>query len=316
MKRFMQLLLAALFITVIAAGCGQKDSDSKAKDNQSETAAKKGETKEKEKELTAEEIIDKSSEAMKDWPGVSYKMNGVSKMHAEKGDEKYDVDQKFDLNADVSMEPIALKMSGTISMADQEIPVNSYYKDKTLYQEAPGEGWIAIEGMDFEALQQNNQAQNPAEQMKLYKDMIKNLESSDKSNEYIKKSEENGQYVISLELNKEALAKVKEQADEIIKQSLGEQLQQLGDVTKDMKYNSMHITFYIDKDTFEQKKTEQKMNISLEQDGATVEVDSDATVTDMKKFEGDITVPEEVKKDAQKITKEQLEQAQQAQQGQ
>jgi len=311
MKRFFLMIFTVLFISAIAVGCGQGDTD-KSKEN--EKSAEKAGAKDK-KELSPEQVITKSSEAMNDWPGMDYKMNGQVVIHAKKGEEKQDITQDLNMESKVKLDPLSLQINGDITMEGQKVPVQSYYKDKTMYQEVPGQGWIAIEGMDFEALQENSQAQNPAEQMKQFTKIIKSLpDNDDKKNAYVEKSEEDGMYIITLNLDKAALEKVGDQAKEIIQQSMGEQLQQIaGDTLDNMVYNNMKMTFYIDKKSFEQKKLKQEMSISLKQDDADMTIDSKINIDSIQKYDKDIVIPEDVKKNAQKVSFDQLqeEQAQQ-----
>jgi len=317
MKRIFQIVFAALLISVLATGCGQdQQKSSKSQENKNEATAKKAEPQQQEKDLSSEEIITKSGEVMKDWPGMDYKMTGQTNIHAVQGEEEMEIKQDLNLNAKVTMDPITMQISGDISMEDQKIPMNSYYKDKTMYQEVPEQGWVAIEGMDFDALQENSQAQNPAEQMKQYKDLIGDLQGKDgKKNEYVVKTEEDGMYVITLDLNKEALLKIKDQANELIEKSMGEQMQQMaGDALKNMEYKSMKVTLYIDKNSFEQKKMNQKIGISMKQDGATMNMDSDINMNSIKKFDGDITIPADVKNNAQKVSFDELQQQEKQQQ--
>ncbi|WLV24721.1 hypothetical protein QR721_00095 [Aciduricibacillus chroicocephali] len=316
MKRFMQVLLMAILVSMFATACGQDNAkdNNKAEENQSkETANKEAKADEKkEKELTAEEITEKSSKVMNNWAGMSYNMTGKTHILAQQGDEKQEINQDLNMQSKVTNKPFAMELTGTVSMEGQKVPVNSYYKDKTMYQEAPGQGWIAINGMDLEALQQNSQSQNPSEQIQQFTKMMKEIQDSGDENKYVKKEEKDGLYIISLELDEKGLSILKDQAKDIMKQSMGEQIQQIaGDALDKMKYNSMNVVFYIDKNTFEQKKLNQKMSISMEQDGATMTMDMDITLDSLKKFDGEIEVPEDVKKDAQEISMEDLQQAQQ-----
>lgn len=313
MKRFMQVLFMAILVSVFATACGQDDAkdNDKAAESQNKENDKKAAKADK-KELTAEEITEKSSKVMQEWSGMSYNMTGKTHIVAQKGDEKHEMDQDLNMQSKVKNEPFAMELTGSVSMEGEKVPVNSYYKDKTMYQEAPGQGWIAIQGMDLEALQKNSQSQNPTDQMKQFTEMMKEIQDSGDANKYVTKEEKDGMYVISLELDEKGLSKLKDQATEIMKQSMGEQIQQIaGDSLDKMKYNSMHMIFYIDKDTFEQKKLNQKVSISLEQDGAQMTMDMDVTLDSLKKFDGDIQIPEDVKKDAQEISMEDLQQAQQ-----
>lgn len=312
MKRFMQVMVMAILVSVFATACGQDEANKETKatnDKDTVTAEKADNVKKNQEseELTAEEIIKKSSEVMNEWPGMDINITGKTKIDATQGDDKQSMTQNMDMQTKVKNDPLAMEITGKVSVAGQEMPMNSYYKDKTLYQEAPGQGWMAIKGMDLESLQQNSQAQDPSKQMQQFADLVKDLKDKDK---YVKKSEEDGMYIITLDLNKEALAMVKEQAQEIMSESMGEQMQQMGgDMLDQMEYKRMHIVFNIDKDTFEQKKMNQQITISMDQEDAQMTIDADITLDSIKKFDGDIEIPDDVKKDAQEVSMDQLQEA-------
>lgn len=316
MKKVLQTLFATVLVLVLAAGCGQQASNGggdgdHAKKEQAKTEKPKVKQK---KELTPEQIIVKSSNKMKDWPGMEYKMSGTSNILAQQGDQKKKVTQDLDMDAQIKLQPMEMHMTGNISMEGQNIPTETYYKGKTMYSKAPGQGWIAIQGMDLNALQENSQAQDPTEQMKQITKMMKDLHGSD-GDKYIKKKEEDGSYVITLALDQQALSKVKGMAQKMVEQSMGSQMKQLmGDTMNNMQYKKMKITYYIDKKTFDQKKVDQQMTIQMKQSGIDMTIDSNTNMDIKGKYEGDITIPDDVKNNAQKVDMKQLEEAQKQQQ--
>src|SRR5699024_5349902 len=111
--------------------------------------------------------------------------------------------------------------------------------------------------------------------------------------------EKDGMYVVNVTLDESSsdsmMDIVTEQSQAII-----DQLEQMGipDIMENMNINSLDQTIYIDKETFEQKKVEQKMKVEINIEGATVTIDQDMNAELKGEVTEEITVPEDVKSNA------------------
>ncbi|ASK63840.1 hypothetical protein CFK37_17585 [Virgibacillus phasianinus] len=309
MRKIMVTAFAIVMIMVLAA-CGQTDSTNGSKDEANKEQQPKAEKKQE--ELTPQKVITKSSEAMQDWPGINYVTDGKQTITVTKGDQTQTIDQQFNIETKMMMDPIAMHMTGEMNMQGQKMPMESYYVDGKMYSKTPQNKWIAIEGMNLDQLQQQSQGQNPAESMKKFTKMLDELTGEDNSKEYITMKEKEDMYVVEMDLDEEASAKVMDMAMEQVKGSM-KQLEQmgLGNVMEQMKFKSMKQTYYIDKESFEQKKMDQQMTIEMPVQDMNMKIDVDMTMDINGKVKEEITVPEDVKKNAQVVDMKQLQQAQQ-----
>ncbi|WP_164669511.1 DUF6612 family protein [Virgibacillus doumboii] len=316
MKRFLYIAFAMMVIVLLAAGCGQTDSETSGSGAEGESAqSKSGEEKE---ELTAMDVITKSSEAMLDWPGMDFTSTTKQNVTVQQGENQQVVEQQMDMDSKMTMDPITMQMSGQMNMQGQQMPMENYYVDNVMYTKGPNGQWIGVEGMNLDQLTKQSQGKNPAEQMKQFAEMMKELSSSDGGKELISMKEENDMFVVEINLNEEASTKVMDMAMEQIKSSMGQQMQQLGvgNALEQMKVKSMAQTYYINKETFEQSKMEQQMVIEMPFQGMNMSIGMDTTTEINGKVEEPITVPEDVKNNAQVISLEQLQKAQQQMQQQ
>ncbi|ASN06166.1 DUF6612 family protein [Virgibacillus necropolis] len=309
MKKIVITVLVMTMLTILVACGGQSESTSGNGSASNEEAPK---SEEKKEELTPQQVITKSSEAMQDWPGMQYVVDGIQTINASKGEQKQTIDQKFTIDTKTTMDPITMHMTGNMTMQGQEVPVENYYVDGTMYTKAPQDQWIAIEGMNLDQLQAQSQGQNPSETMEQFTKMLDELSGEDKSSEFITMKEQDDLYVVELDLNEEASSKVMDIVKEQAKGTM-QQLEKMGisDVMENMKIKSMNQTFYIDRETFEQKKMDQQMTMEMSMNGANMTIDMDISMDIKGKVDEKVTVPKDVKKKAQVVSMEQLQQAQQ-----
>lgn len=142
------------------------------------------------------------------------------------------------------------------------------------------------------------------------------LPDNEGESDYISMTEENNEYIVDLNLNEEASAEIMDIAMEQLEGTMGQQFQQMGGVDnalQDMQINNMNQTYYIDKDSFEQSKVEQQMAFEMPIEDVTMSIDMDMTTEFVGKVEEEITVPEDVKNNAQVISLEELQQMEQGQ---
>ncbi|MFD1361833.1 DUF6612 family protein [Lentibacillus salinarum] len=311
MKKNLNIFLIMTFIMLLVAACGQSDSDASGSNDENEnTEATEEETEqeEQEEELTAEDVVIKSSEAMQDWPGMEYTSDMQQNVTVTQGEQEESFDQTMNMSARMTLDPMTMEMSGETNMQGMQMPIESYYVDNVMYTEAEGQ-WIGIEGMDLDQFAQQSQGQNPTEQMEQFKDMITELSDGNDESEFISMQEEDNEYVVEMNLDEEASAKVMDIAMEQLEGTMEQQLQQMGagNALQDMQIKNMHQTYDIDKESFEQSKIEQQMEIEMPIEDVNMTMDMDMTTEIIGKVEEEVTVPDDVKDNADMISMEELQ---------
>ena len=276
------------------------------KDEKKEASAQKAEKKVKEDEPSAEEIFSKAREDLLGWPGVSGRFYSD---RVVKGSGEFDIKEKYDAELKLKTKgPYAFQLAGSTTTNNEETSLNSYYKDKALYLEVPGEGWMMVKdkgpGPSLKSIMQ----ENPTDLINTYYEIIRNLERSGTGHKYIKKIEKDSKYVISLNLDKEAVEMVKDQIYEILNSSSDGQIKDADTLFENIEFKKLNVDFIIDKKDFSFKKTSGHVIFSIIQ--GNIPVESSETLDGIKAFTDDITVPAKIKKNAFEITKQEFLEAQ------
>src|SRR5699024_4902450 len=250
-------------------------------------------------------VIMKSSEAMQDWPGMAYSSDIKQNMTVTQGENEESIDQEIRMDARMTLDPMTMEMSGETSMQGTQIPVESYDVDNVMYSQAEGQ-WIGIEGMDLDQFAEQSQGQNPTEQMEQMKTILNELPDSDDTGEFITMEEQDNEYVVELNLGEDASAEIMDMAMEQLEGNMGQQLQRMGvgNALQNMQIKNMKQTYYVDKASFEQSKIEQQMAIELPVEDVNMAIDMDMTTEIIGKVEEEITVPDDVKNNAETISME------------
>lgn len=304
---------------VVLAACGDQDNSSNAEQEGNNTEQKsqtaEEETKNETEELSILDVIEKSVEALDDWEGWSTDLDTTQMINASTGGEEFSMEQNMSMKTEMTRDPVTMYMDGVMKMDGQENAMESYFVDGKMYTKSGQTPWIAVEGMDLTDMQQQTQGNNPAEMMEQFTEMIEALSEEGNGDDTLKMEVKDGMYVVNIKLDEESSASmmdiIKEQSQEVV-----EQLEVTGipNIMENMKINSLNQTLYIDEETFEQQKVEQQMKMEIEIDGNSITIDQDMEAELQEEITEEITVPEDVKSNAQVITMEQLQQAQQQQQ--
>lgn len=310
-KQFILKLIAALSIILLAAGCNAKEADNnQAKDEKKEASAQKAEKKVKEDEPSAEEIFKRSIDSLQNWPGITAK---IYTDHVVRRDKKYDTEEKFNVDYKMKIkDPFFLQLTGTSIADEEELPLSSYYKDKTLYFETP-EGWVAVKDIGPGPSLQSELQESPIDEVNRYYEIIKVLESSGVSHAYMKRSEKDKQYIISVNLDKKAIKIAKDQIYDLINSTLDEEIKDADMMFKNVDIKILKFTFNIDKETFALKKMTDQLEYTSKLKGVNKKVEINETMDEVDKFTDDITVPDEIKEKAFKLTKQEFQEIEQAQ---
>lgn len=312
MKKILTTALMVILITLLAA-CGTQSESSNDEENNS-ASEETPQTEEQTEDLSPEEVITKSSETMSEWSGMHYVMDGDQTINASKGDQEHTFNQNFSMETEMTMDPMTMYMSGSMELEGQEMPIESYYKDSTMYTNAGTGQWLGVEGMNMEELQGQMQGQDASQTMEQFSSIVHAVSDEGNTEDAIAMEEQDNMYVVTIELNEEASSEV---LDMIKEQSNGamQQLKQFGipNVMERMQIKEVKQTLFVDKETFEQNKMEQQMTMELTHDDAIMTFDVNMNLDIKGTVEEEITIPEDVKDQAQIMSMEQFQGAQQPQ---
>src|SRR5699024_2958625 len=177
-------------------------------------------------DLSPEEVITKSIETMGEWSGMHYVVDGDQTINASKGEEAYTFDQTFSMESEMTMDPITMYTTGSMKLQGQELPIEQYYADSTMYTNTQGQ-WLGIEGMNIDQLQGQTQGQDPSQTMEQFSTMLNALSDEGSAEDIITMEEQDDMYVVTIELNEEASSEI---LDIVKEQSKGamQQIEEIG----------------------------------------------------------------------------------------
>lgn len=313
MKKFLMTLILAAMIAALAACGGQEENNNNTEDNQNQvTEENNNEAAENEtEELTAQEVISKASEAAQEMKGMHYIMDTSQQIGITDGEESETMDQDMSMETKMTLDPMTMHMDGLIKSNDTEMKMENYYVDGLMYTKSDPNPWIAVEGMDLEEMQAQLQGQDPAEMMDQFNEMIEEISAEDGGEDAFTMEEQDDVYVITMDLDEEASDKLME----IVKkqsEATFEQLEKSGlpNVMEDMKIKSIKQVLHIDKESFVQKKIDQQMEMEMTIEEAVMNINQDMTMDFQGEVTEEITVPEEIVEEAEVISADELQGAQ------
>ncbi|MBT2215313.1 hypothetical protein KK120_05670 [Virgibacillus dakarensis] len=287
MKKWMLLIVAGVLALVLAA-CNKTAEPTE------------GTSKEKESDLTAEEVYTKALETSEKMESAEVSMNLKQRMESEADSVAMDTESKFDTK--MTMDPMAVYLKGTTKMtmdgSEEKMPemdMEMYMVDDGMYMfsdQLGGGNWLKMEGASMDAIQEMaGQQPNPSDQLKMLKDYAKDLSFEQSDNEFILKLSADGE-------------KFNDLMQQTIKDSLPPELmQQMGEEGKqaleNTKINSMNYEITIDKETFEMKTFNMDMDMAMEQNGSALNIvqNMESEYSNINKVDA-IEVPADVKENA------------------
>lgn len=282
---FILMIMAALMI----AGCG----------NSAEQGSADADNAEK-KDLSMREVLKEAEKAMKEVNGLSYAASGNQTLSLEADGQKEEIEQTFNMDMDITTDPMAMHMKGSIEMMGEEMPIEAYMVDNMIYQKTETGSWSKgqLEGVDMSQMG----GQTPNETLEKLAEIIEKFQG-DKQDESLNMSKEDGAYVINVKLTEENDPEFVKQLTETLRSSMEPQLAQAGlSISEDdIKVDEFTQKVWIDENNFQQKKVEQTTKLSVKinaaQFGQDVQIDMVQNMNiDLKgEFDGTITVPEEAK---------------------
>jgi len=281
---FILLIMASL----VVAGCG----------NSAEQGSADAEKPEEKKELGLSDVLSEAEKALQEEKGFSYAASGTQTMSMDLGGQKQDIEQTFNVDMDMTTDPLAMQMKGSMQMMGQEIPMEMYMVDNMIYQKTPTGAWTKgqLEGLDMS--QMGGQTQTPNQVLEQLQKFLEKFQG-DQQNENIKMSKEDGAYVIEVAVTEDVDAEYMKQLEDALRSTMVPQIEQSGlPINKDdvdVKVNEFTQKVWIDENNFQQKKVEQSMKAAINLGEIQMDVVQDMTMDLKGKFEGTITVPEEAK---------------------
>ncbi len=278
---FILLMMAALTV----AGCSNSAEQGSA------------DAEKPKKELGLQDVLVEADNALKEAEGLSYAITGNQTMSMDLNGQKEELEQTFDINMDMTTDPMAMHMKGSMKMMGQEMPMEIYVVDNMMYQKTDMGGWTKgqLEGLDM--AQMGGQTQTPNQALEQLRQFVEKLRG-DKQDENLKMSKEDGAYVIEVTVTKDVDAEFLGQLEDALRSAMVPQLEQSLPISKDdvdVKVDEYIQKVWIDENNFQQKKVEQTMNAKMDIKEIKVDIVQDMKMDLKGKFEGTITVPEEAK---------------------
>ncbi|MGM9922061.1 MAG: DUF6612 family protein [Bhargavaea sp.] len=251
-----------------------------------------GTPKEKQSDLTAEEVYEKALTASQEMKSAEAKVEMDQKISIPS--QEVEMNTVTDMDMEMTLDPLAMHQKGTMSMSaaggeEMSMDLDVYMtEDGTMYMRDPqGEQWIkmtgAVPGLD----QLTQQQPDPSEQLEQLQEYAKDMKFEQNENEYILKLTADG-----------------EKFNELIKQTLHEQLppemlEQMGEeeqkALENMEINDLQYEMFVDKETFNMTAMNMVMAMTIEEQGETlnIDIDSNTAYSNINGIEK-IEIPQEV----------------------
>lgn len=285
MKKWITILLASFLLLVLSA-C---NSTAEPTSGSEEAAGEKEESNVS--ELTLEEVYEKAIKRQTELKSSSAVIKMDQKMILGSGTESFEMSTTSDMKMDMVVEPLESYMDGTIQMADPEtgedtnLDMEMYMTEEGLYMhDSETKQWLKLPSEQFEAIvgQSANQV-----------DVSEQLEQLQTFIDDFKFEQTDSEYILTLNAASEEFSKfILEQMQ--ISEMLGmtEEDKQL---FENMSFDTVNYVISIDKETFDIHKMDTVVDMTLEIEGESITVNTDAKIA-FNNFNAveDITVPQEV----------------------
>ncbi|MGD7054600.1 DUF6612 family protein [Sutcliffiella horikoshii] len=256
---------------------------------------------EEQEALTAEEVLQKSTEAMADLS--SYSMEMISDQEITMAGEDT-IKMVTTTTTDMSLNPMAMYQVTSIEDADgmmEGMENESYFSEDGffLYDSMAGQWFKMPEEFTAQLNAMSEMQTNPAQQLEMLKDYT----------DEITMTEEEDHYVLNFEGSGEQFNEMAGMIGGMMGDDMGEMMQEMLSM---MTVNQLSYLVHIDKESFYQTKVLLNMDMEMDVDGETISSVQvmDSTLSNFDEV-GEITVPQEVIDSAQEITQEDMEQMEQ-----
>lgn len=233
--------------------------------------------------LSAEEILQKSSEKMEEL--TSYQINSTAEQQM-KADGEEDVHVTTETVMQLTQEPLSFKEEASIQMtggADMLSYTSYFHEAEGLFIEDPMiGGWIRLpEENQEEILAMTDSQVHPEEQLQLFQEYVSEVE--------LETTEE--EYIIHLQGETLELQEIMEQLGGATMENFDEMMEMLDEV----EINSFEYTANIDQKTYFQKEASIVLSLTFTENGETMDMEqtTEMTMSNFNEIE-EIEIPVEV----------------------
>ncbi|WP_100332550.1 DUF6612 family protein [Bacillus xiapuensis] len=266
-----------------------------------ETAKPTPETpKEETSEMTLGEVFNKAMETSKETKSMSADIDMLQTVDYPK--ENIKLNTATDMKMDLTIDPLALYQTGTMKLegdgaeAGKPMNIESYMTENGFYMKDPEKGqWIKMpQEMYGQIMKFSKQQADPKEQLKQLAQFKDDFTFEQTKDDYVLKLNAKGDKFNQL---------IESQMSQMTQGAQGKEAEaMMKEMMKGMKVENSIYTIYLDKKTFQTKKMDVEMDMTMDMEGNQMKTSQtmSALYSNFNQVKP-ITVPEEVVKNAQEI---------------
>ncbi|WLR51781.1 hypothetical protein LC040_02430 [Bacillus tianshenii] len=277
-------LLFSIAFALLLAGCGQE-----AGTDSSENAGEENAAKEEEK-LTAEDVYKKATEKSQDMK--NFELDGSMDMKMTFGEETQEMNMK--INSKSQLDPLLIHqtMESDAQSAEMEIPkMEMYMTDEYMYMKDAQSGqWLKMKQAQqgfMKDMMEQQKSMSPVQNLEMLKQFADEMTLEETDDTYVLKITGNGDKLVDLvkEMNPGGASGV----------DFEQMMQQ-------MNFEEIKYSYALNKETFQPESFEMDMTMSVTQNDQTMKINQHMTsnIKNINEVE-DLSIPEEVKNNAQEI---------------
>ncbi|SDO09861.1 DUF6612 family protein [Alkalicoccus daliensis] len=240
--------------------------------------------------LSAEEILQKSSETMEEL--ASYQITSSAEQQMTSAEEE-DVYVTTETIMHLTQQPLTFKEEASIQMTGgvDSLSYTSYFhEEEGLFIEDPMlGGWVQLPEEHLEEiLAMTNSQLHPEEQLQLFQEYVSDVE--------LETTEED--YIIHLQGETLELQEIMEHLGGAAMENFDEMMEMLEEV----EINSFDFTAHIDKESYYQKEASIILSLTFTENGETMDMEqtTEMSLNNFNEIE-EITIPEDVLNNAEKL---------------
>lgn len=275
MKKSLSILIGLLLVFMLAA-CNQTATPVNNATNNNEESSK-----EKQSELTLEEVLEKSTAASENLKSFSVKMDMNQTISSSLDEMNIDTHSVIDM--DVVMDPMTFYQKMTMTMGEEKVEMESYFSEEGMFFYEPSGGqWMKFpQEMADMFLQMAGEQQNPGDELKKLQKFVDDFTFEQDDKNFILKLKAAGEKFNDF---------IKETAMESMPAEMaGEEL------FNNMNIKSVDYEIVVDKETFNPVSLimDMDMDMTIEDETINLKQKVNAQYLNLNKIDA-ITVPQEV----------------------
>lgn len=275
MKKSLSILIGLLLVFMLAA-CNQTATPVNNATNNNEESSK-----EKQSELTLEEVLEKSTAASENLKSFSVKMDMNQTISSSLDEMNMDTHSVIDM--DVVMDPMTFYQKMTMTMGEEKVEMESYFSEEGMFFYEPSGGqWMKFpQEMADMFLQMAGEQQNPGDELKKLQKFVDDFTFEQDDKNFILKLKAAGEKFNDF---------IKETAMESMPAEMaGEEL------FNNMNIKSVDYEIVVDKETFNPVSLimDMDMDMTIEDETINLKQKVNAQYLNLNKIDA-ITVPQEV----------------------